>query len=209
MEETAAAETGTGTGSSPSPQMVKLIVILAIVVAVGFFGKKILDGILEALNLKDTEAERLETKEIKTGEKKTLSAFLPTYYQNPPKGYYAKINKELAMEGGSKAYPYELDIVAKKIYESIGYIYDSPEDTKAGFGKIKNKVELSQVAAIFSTRYGRDLQAFLSSKLDTDIQKNTWALILQQVGEMPTGFVKYTPAELDYMKGTGKNINKK
>lgn len=162
-------------------ELIKIGVILLIVIIAATAGKKILDTILQALNLQDTAEEKAKTKEAESLEKLSVDFFRPSYYKNPPAGYERGPNT-ISMKNAHA--------VAKKIYDSIGYIYDSPDQTKAAFNMATSKHDISKIADAFNSDYNKDLLSFISSKLDTEKQKNTWILVLKDLNKLPSGFSK-------------------
>jgi len=162
-------------------ELIKITIILLIVIAAGLFGKKILDGILEAFNLKDTEEEKAHKKSAEVQENLAINFFSPNYYKTIPQNYMLSagtINMKNAHATG------------KNIYNSIGYIYDSPEQTAAAFSTAKTKADVSKIADTFNSDYQKDLLTWLSGKLDTDTQKQAWLKLLKNLNILPSGFTK-------------------
>lgn len=159
----------------------KIILILSIAIFVIFSGKKIIDSILESLNLIDTKEEKERKQQTEVLQNLSVSFFNPNYYKIIPKGYketYQIIPFPLASQA------------AEMIYKSIGTFYDSPEATKTAFYKAKTKADVSKIAHAFQYKYGKDLLTWISDKLDTQTQKNVWLKILKELNKLPDGFTK-------------------
>ena len=161
--------------------LIKIIMILVIVIIIAVAGKSILDSILEAIGLKDTAEDKKRNADVKKAVQNSTAFFSPLYFQQKPEGYKEaidRINMNKARE------------TAKKIYNSIGYIYDSPEKTRAAFSQLKYKFDVSKVAQVFQNDYQKDLLTFLTDKLDTEKQKENWLMILTDLNSLPSGFVR-------------------
>lgn len=78
--------------------------------------------------------------------------------------------------------------LAKRIYDAIGFVYDSPAQIEGVFQNVPTKTQVSQIAAAFYQRYGYSLPAFLNDRLDTDEQKQTLSRIYSRLDSLPTGF---------------------
>lgn len=162
-------------------ETIKLIIILIIVVIVVVAGKSILNSILEGMGLKDSAEDKKRNDDVAKEEKLAVDFFKPAYYKNLQIG--VKINpKRLSKD--------TLDTIAKNIYDSIGALYDSPEQAKAAFAKLNFKVDVSKLADRFAYLYGKDLLTWISDKLDTDKQKTVWLNTVTELNKLPSGFIK-------------------
>lgn len=162
-------------------ELIKITIILLIVIFVGIFGKKILDSILQALNLQDTEDEKKNKKSAEVQENLAVDFFSTNYYKTVPQNYVISAGT-ISMKNAHAT--------GKKIYNSIGYIYDSPEETAGAFALAKTKADVSKIADTFNSDYQKDLLTWLSGKLDTDAQKQAWTKLLKRLNSLPDGFTK-------------------
>ena len=150
---------------------IKILIPVIIVIILLVAGKGFLSGIWEAikspfkaagesLGISNTDAEdkaiKATTKAITASEKEN-TAFDPNFYKTVT-------NAKIFTMAESKR-------IGKKIFDSIGLVYDSPEDVLMSVKSCKTKTQLSFVSKIFADTYGKDLLQFLISKLDTTGQK--------------------------------------
>lgn len=152
----------------------KLIAVIIIIIIIALLGNKILNEILEALNLKDTKEEAAE-KARQAGAERTAEAaeyWKPTYAAKGPKGQAL-----LTYAAG--------DAAVKKIDGAIGYLYDNEEKVEAVFNGLKTKSQLSNLAYHFNRVYGKDLYGYLEDKLDTAKQKQTLTRIIERMAKLP------------------------
>lgn len=160
---------------------IKIAIILGIALVAILAGKKILDSVLEALNLQDTKEERQKKEQTERLESFSVTFFNPNYYRIVPKGYKETF-QIIPFPKATEA--------AELIHNSIGFFSDSPEKTKAGFSYAKTKADVSKIAHAFQYKFGKDLLTWISDKLDTQTQKNVWLKIMKELNNLPNGFTK-------------------
>jgi hypothetical protein len=91
-------------------------------------------------------------------------------------------NTKLIYDPNINAYVYSL---TRKIYDGIGYTYDTPQQIIDAFKAINSKLGVSVVTSDFSYMYNQDLFSFLVSKLDTDEQVKFLLSIIQYTEGLP------------------------
>jgi len=78
--------------------------------------------------------------------------------------------------------------ICKKIYDSVGYVWDNPDETIGQFKRAKFKTQISWIAYHFQLKYSKDLYSYLNDKMDTDKQRLVWLDILKYVDSLPKGY---------------------
>lgn len=123
------------------------------------------------------EEDKTETQIEKTEKK--ANEFSPLYWQKAPTNKTAAL---LKMETTNN--------YIKTIKKSIGYLYDNPEEILGVFRQLKYKSQVSWLADNWQKKEGSDLQAWLSDKLDTAKQRDSYLEILSITKNLPTGYLK-------------------
>ena len=148
------------------------IIIIFLVVKIGGALINLFSSIGQGLNISDTDEEKDNQKFITDIENSGIDK---NYWsQNYYKLVQSKLTPKEVLALSKSA---NLQDIAKQIYDSIGLLYDNPAQTIGAIKKLKNKVQISQLAEKFNQMYQRDLLAFLNEKLDTNDQQK----ILQQI----------------------------
>lgn len=153
------------------------IIIVIILILVFTLGNKVINEILEALNMKDTKEEAAE-KAKETGARISAESsdfWKPTFFQT-----------QKAKEAGAALLTQaSADKLAKQIKSSIGYIYDDPEEAEGAFNQLKTKSQLSFLAWRFNALYNTDMYAYLNDKFDTTYQRQVFTRIINRMNSLP------------------------
>lgn len=157
-----------------------ILVVVAVIAIVFFAGGKIMkffNGILEGLGLKDDPNEAKNKEAVQTGlDKETakgvLSAWSPQFAKNAPGG--SSILKATSANA-----------LAKTMWDSVGYTYDSPALGEGVIKQLKTKSQVSSLADAFFKNYKVDLLSWLQNKYDTNEQKQFLASMLSYVKALP------------------------
>lgn len=148
----------------------KAISILLVVVFLIILGVVFANKILEFLGLKEDKEDKKLNAAAATAEN---AGFLSSRFLNTaPKG--AKL---FTVKDG--------DTLAKRIYDAIGIFYDDEDEIKAVFNKCKTQSQAAWIARSFENRYKKDLNTFLTEKLDTEKQKAVYVSIVNQIKALP------------------------
>ena len=137
-----------------------------------------LQNIFGSIGIGNTTADEERIDEIEKKEKKG-NYFLPSYFQKAPKNRRAMLFTRATA-----------DKLAKQIFDSVGIVYDTPNQALAAFKQCKYKTQVSFLAFVFQQNHKRDLQTWLSDKFDTDAQQSVYLKILEYTSQLPEGFVK-------------------
>lgn len=158
-----------------------LIVILVIVLVAVFFNKimKLFSGATEALGLSDSKEgkanKELIDKKVNSAQKQTVnSPWNRAYYKNVQK------KRQIVLVTLSSA-----QSLAKKLWDSVGYVYDSPADGSGAIHQCKNKCQVSFVSDIFYQKYGKDLLTWLNDKYDVMGQREYLREMIEYVDNLP------------------------
>jgi len=157
-----------------------ILLVVAVIFIVLFAGSKVMkliNGTLEGLGLKDDPTEAKNKETVQTGlEKETnkgvMSAWSPQYYKNAPGG------SALLTVATAKA-------LAKTMWDSVGYITDTPSLGEGVIKQLKTKTQVSFLADTFYKTYKVDLLSWLQNKYDTNEQKQFLASMLAYVKALP------------------------
>ena len=151
---------------------VAVLVIVFVVISKTFGG---INAFLEAVGLKETEDEKKQRELLEGNIQGSLddsSPWSPRFYKSAP-GAATLVTKATA------------DANAKKIWDSVGAVYDDPE---AGLAAIKNmptQAAVSFLADRFESLYNRDLLGWLQIKYDTSHQKEVLNQMFKYVSNLP------------------------
>lgn len=174
-------------------EMIRVLTPLIIIVALYFVGKKFfsslfspITGLAEGLNISDTPEEKKKLKKLQDNLEAINNAssnknpFDPNYWD------LLKIGKtqQVALLKVAKA-----NELASRIYNAIGYIYDSPEDILGAIKQCKYKSQISFVSKYFYEKYKKDMLTWLADKLDTTYQKIILGDIITYVNGLPSGII--------------------
>lgn len=169
-------------------EMLRILMPVIIIVLLIIVGNKIISGItgaisapFEALGIKDTQQEKedLQSAEnkIRALERSKNNPFNPGYISVVMKQY-----PKVSILNASYA-----DSLAKRIWDAIGRIYDSPEDIFSAIKACEAKTHVSYLANTFAKKYNKDLLTWLEQKMDTTEQKIILGKIIDYVNGLPTG----------------------
>ena len=171
-------------------------VLMPVILLVGLFiiGKKFFGSIFapfgkigEGLGVADTEEEKKKIKQLEqnlnslNNSDSDANPFDPNYYQllKPTSG------KSVALYTVAK-----MNELCTKMYDAIGFIYDTPEQILGAIKVCKYKSQISFLSQNFYTKYKLDLLAWLTNKLDTTAQKIILGQIITYVNGLPSGIIK-------------------
>jgi hypothetical protein len=144
--------------------------------------KYAISPLLEGLNLKDSKTDITQDKVID----KTETA-LPQYdYWRP--GFHRLTKSELPSNvvkywKPQPFTPYQNKAIA--IWDATGFFNDVETQIYGVFRSLKYKTEVSYIAAIFQSKYNRDLYQFLKAYLN----KEELATVLQITDKLPYGWI--------------------
>lgn len=149
--------------------VIAIIIIAALILHKTFKGT---DSILQGLGLEDSPEE----KAVNANLNKSVSDAKGSPWWTSK--YYKTMSGSLV-----KAAP--ADALAKTIYDSVGYIYDSPEEAVGAIKQLKNKMQISFLVERFYGLYKKDLLSFLTEHYDTTSQKKFLIDIINYVSKLP------------------------
>lgn len=141
--------------------------------------KGILDGFFEIIGAKQTPEDKENTDIINdaTRSQNSLgvkSAWSPLYYQQKA--------------GGKLITQAKTDALVKQLWDSVGYMYDSPELFVSAIKQCGYKTQISWLAYNFNKKYNQDLLTWASRKFDNDDQQYQLAVAIKYVDSLPSGF---------------------
>lgn len=199
----------------PTGKNQETVILIVLVIAL-FFLFKGLKGILEGLNIiKDPEEKKAEEEVQKAADRSVIPPKVQprqgfTEYVMPGDpfnaNYYKIISKNSKSEaaktgkqGGTLLLPRETaEIRAKKIWESVGFLYDKTGEAVAQFKKCRYKTQVSQLCETFNNKYKQDCFSWMKNKFDRQDQIQDLAEITAYVNNLPSGA---------YIFPKGRNIN--
>lgn len=155
-----------------------LVIVIAIVAIAFIIINKLFGGIngfLEGIGLKKDEKEiQLDSDLAKflSNSSNPSNPFSPSFYKSAPGG--AKLLTVAAAK-----------VLAKQIYDSVGWMYDSPENAFAAIKQCSAQSQVSFLADQFGKEYSKDLVSWLNQKFDTDGQKVILREIFYYVSKLP------------------------
>jgi hypothetical protein len=157
-------------------------IIVFLVIKLGGVLVAFLRKFTQGLNITETEEEQYNEEKLTDIEKLGIDSnyWAGTYYKN----VQSKLKNTEVLALARASY---LQEIAKQIYDSIGLLYDNPEQTIGAIKKIKNKAQISQLAEKFNQMYQLDLLTFLSQKLDTNDQQKVLKQILNFTNSLKVG----------------------
>jgi hypothetical protein len=138
----------------------KLIIIVVILIVVLLF----IDQILKAIGLKKSGADRAEENAI--SDLRTLPQFDPLYSKG-------KAFKPIGLN--------QSNVYAEQLRKSIRGIGTDEEIIYSTFGKLNNKMNISEVAESFYLKYKTDLRAALLSDLKDSEKVKLMQIILKNL----------------------------
>lgn len=136
-----------------------------------------LNKVLSALGLGNTADEAETAKRLSdAAEAASLSSspWSPTFFAKAP------IGALVLTQSGAEA-------LALQIYNSVGMVYDEPEQALNAFKQLKTQSQLSYLSYIFGDVYGYDLYTWLEYHFDTAAQK----YVLVRIGDYVMSLPKY------------------
>lgn len=160
--------------------LVVVIVIIAIKQGAGIFAdiKGGIDKFLTTIGLKDSAAAQKAQNDVASVDAKAVSTdspFNPDLYKTAPGGTPLK----------TQAF---LSDLATQIWNSVGLVYDDPEQGFSAVKQLNNWAQVSQLSDKFNQLYQRDLYSWLKIKYDTTTQMDVLAKIVNYAFSLP----KYT-----------------
>lgn len=169
----AATDTAVKSNSGQIAIIILVLVVVGVVFFILFKVFKGINGVLESVGLKDSADETKVNKTLGSESDKADKGgwFNPTYY------------KKLGSSGLQTSN--EADSVAKQVKDSVGYLYDSPEDALGAIKQAKSKQQLSYVADRFNTLYGKDMKSYMDIAFDRADQKMILSDLYQYVNNLP------------------------
>jgi hypothetical protein len=166
------------TGNTVKSIIVISVLILIIVVFVIMFKKGIgifsgitdaVGGFFETIGIKDSAEDIAADNAVKAIDEKanqTVSPFNPTFYKTAP----------------TQA---TLEKLADQIYDSVGHVWDDPEDAFGAFKQATNWAMISQIADKFNQLYNSDVYAWMKIHFDRTSQKDILAKIVNYAFSLP------------------------
>jgi hypothetical protein len=171
-----------GETGNKAKSVVLILVVVTIVILLIIFGTKIfknifgsMDALLEAIGLKDSPekaAAKAAAADANNKANQTDSPFNPNFYRSVPQG-----TKLLTSAFASK--------LADQVYDSVGVIYDDPENGLSAIKQCSNWAQVSQLSDMFFQRHGKDLIGWLNIKYDTTDQKNILSEMVNYAFNLP------------------------
>lgn len=163
-----------------SKAVVYLVIGLVVVVlAIILFSKltKFGEGFLEGLGLKDSKEEKANKEAIdgnvnRENSKGNNSAWSPRFYKEAPSG------TRLVTQSTA-------DTLAKQLWDSVGYIVDTPSKGAGAIKQLSTQAAVSFVADRFQIKYKLDLLQWLQNKYDTSEQQEVLADMMRYVNNLP------------------------
>lgn len=151
-----------------------VVIVLVIVIAGKFFGG--ISGALEGLGLKDSKEGKdnqnfIDSEVNKANRSGTNTPWSPHYYKQFP---------------GAKIFTVsDSEMLAKQIWDSVGYLYDTPSKGAAAIKQCKTKTQVSFLAKRFYEKYGKDLLNWLNDKYDVMGQREYLRGMIDYVNSLP------------------------
>jgi predicted PurR-regulated permease PerM len=164
--------------------IISIIVVLAVIAIMIFIISKIfggINGLLETLGLKrDAYEQKLDRTVDERNEQASDpgNPWSPQFYKNAQAQGHAVTLIRAA----------DADRLADQIWDSVGWIYDTPSQAVGAIKQVPTQAALSFLAERFNLRHDRDLWNWLYLKFDTDEQKKALTDIAHYVERLP----KYT-----------------
>lgn len=143
--------------------------------------KYALPSVLDALNpFKKSEKERATDEAVSSGvasenAKGNLSAWNGNYWREQQR---KGVRVVLVTQANA-------DEIAKRFYDSVGRIYDSPTVAEGALKLLNSKCKVSWVAERFNALYKNDLLSWLTYRFDTAEQKAVLERMLAYVEKLP------------------------
>lgn len=153
--------------------------LVVVVLFVIFFSKimQFFKGIGEGVGLSDSKEGKDNAKFIDKNVKQSQqqgvdNPFNPNFYKG------RNVNATIITTASANS-------IAKRIYDSVGYLYDSPGKASAAFHLLKTQAQISFVSEIFNNRYNLDLLTWLNDKFDVNGQREYLRNIIEYVNSLP------------------------
>lgn len=184
------------------------LVIVAVIVVLYILSQfsEGLKSVFESLGLKSSEAEKKTIKEIEAAETKGDKPQPPQSEWTPkdfnylqPDASIQNLNKWVATQRANKKpvravtfLPGYFKNNAQKIYDSVGYIYDDPEQGLAIIKGLRTKASIAYLQKDFATLTGKDMFTWLRTKYDTERQKEVLNNMFKYIDALPVGVISTT-----------------
>lgn len=179
----------------------KILLTIAIIVG-GFIALSYIGGginsFLESLGLKSDPEEKKLDEDLEKAEEKTeakqpvesewkpenFNPYQPNLSIYNLQKYIQKNNTRLKINSYPSGY---FKGNAKQVYDSVGYIYDSPEKGLSAVKSFTTKLGIAYLLSDFQKKYQKDMFEFLKNKYNTDEQKEILKKIYTYVNNLPVG----------------------
>lgn len=186
------------------------VAIIAVIVILAILGKlgKGVDSFLESVGLKKSEEEKKTLKDIKQEEKKLEniqpasgagwepSDFNVTAPVQSIKNLSDWVNTQRNMRVAvtmNRWKPKYFAGNAKKIKESVGYVYDTPSQGLSAIKDFTTKNGVAHLINDFKLIYSLDMLSFLKDKYsNTEEQRQAYEQILSYINSLPVGVISTT-----------------
>ena len=148
------------------------VIIVAFIVLNKIFGG--LNGFLEGIGLKDSKDKLKDKASVDAANANASgSPFNPNLYKNAP--------------GGTTIFTSATaNSLAKQVYDSNGWFYDTPEQAEAAFKQANSKVKVSQICDAMNTLYKIDAFEWMKRTFDTSAQIKVLASIIDYANKLKT-----------------------
>jgi len=148
------------------------VIIVGLVVVVKILGG--IDSFLEMLGLRDSADKKKNQEKINAANSNSSgSPFNPNLYKTRPTGTKVLTNVQA-------------NDLAMKVHDSVGYIYDTPEQAEAAFKQCDSKVKVSQICNAMSDQYDIDAFEWMKRTFDTASQVSILASIVDYCNNLKT-----------------------
>lgn len=148
------------------------VIIVGLVIVVKVLGG--IDSVLEMFGLKDSADKKKAKEAVDAADANSSgSPFNPNLYNNRPSG--TKVLLQTTCND-----------LAKQVYNSVGYIYDTPEQAEGAFKQCSSKVQVSQVCKAINDLYDIDAFEWMKRTFDTQAQIVILASIVNYCNNLKT-----------------------
>ena len=159
---------------SYAPVIISVVVVVLLVV----FSKKIFEifgNITSGIGLTDSPEEKENKKKIDKAVNNSVKLGIKSAWNS---SFYKQADSIIFNTKTT-------DTLVKMLWDSVGYVYDSPGKASAAIGQCKTKAQVSWLAENFYRKYNLNLLQWLSDKFDTESQREYLANMLSYVDKLP------------------------
>jgi hypothetical protein len=151
----------------------QIIVIAIILIVIYFILKNDIKDLFKSLNpfAESKEEEKMDTNLSKAIDN-VNDYFNPLLWQKKPTA---------TVIIGAKVQ----DKLARQIKDSVGWIYDSPDEMVSAFKQLPNKYSVSALSFAFNRIYKIDLLTYLKEHFDTKEQKDALLTVFNHIKSLP------------------------